>query len=501
MSYLVLARKYRPNVFDDVIGQDHITDLLKKAITADRVAHAYLFCGPRGVGKTSCARILARSLNCEKGPTTTPCGKCSACKEIAQGNSFDVLEIDGASNRGIDEIRTLRDNVRFAPSAGKYKLYIVDEVHMLTMEAFNALLKTLEEPPPHVKFIFATTDPNKVPVTIISRCQRYDFKRLALKTLAESLASIGKKEGFDVEQEALYAIAKAAQGSVRDALSILDQVSALSERAIRGEDVYAMLGLVELELLFSLSTAISRKDCAQTLQVFDDIIERGKDLKQLARDLIDHFRNLMIIKIGGKSLGRLVDYPVEVKEQYLRHADDFALTDILQAIDGLIESQDIARVTETMRTPLEIAFAKLTYAGHDAASSAVPPKAPVKASAKSAAMATPKSAPPPKPRSQPAAALKNQRGEAAVAPTATSIPNESLEEDDVEALPVTDLADAASDLDMDKIKRSWSALTHAVSREKMSLATFLQEGNPVELNGNRLRIVFSRDHEFHKESP
>src|SRR3989338_7275590 len=189
MSYLVLARKYRPQKFSEVIGQEHISDLLGKSITAKRIAQAYLFCGPRGIGKTSCARILAKSLNCQKGLTVTPCGKCSACQEIAQSRSFDVIEIDGASNRGIEEIRTLRENVKFAPSYGRYKIYIVDEVHMLTPEAFNALLKTLEEPPEHVKFIFATTDPNKVPLTIISRCQRFDFKRIPVKTIVELLTS------------------------------------------------------------------------------------------------------------------------------------------------------------------------------------------------------------------------------------------------------------------------------------------------------------------------
>ena len=265
MSYLVLARKYRPSNFDEVIGQEHITELLKSAMLSNRVAHSYLFCGPRGIGKTSCARILAKSLNCQEGPTTTPCNKCSSCQEISRGTSFDVLEIDGASNRGIDEIRTLRQNVKFAPSYGRYKIYIVDEVHMLTTEAFNALLKTLEEPPEHVKFIFATTDPNKVPPTIISRCQRCDFKRIPLKLAAESLAKICEAEKFKIEQEALYAIAKACQGSFRDALSILDQVSVLSDREIKGEDVYSMLGLVEKDFLFEMANALAEKNCSKTL--------------------------------------------------------------------------------------------------------------------------------------------------------------------------------------------------------------------------------------------
>ncbi|MCK5082236.1 MAG: DNA polymerase III subunit gamma/tau, partial [Candidatus Omnitrophica bacterium] len=291
MSYIVLARKHRPQTFDEVVGQEHITDLLTKTIRSDRLTHAYLFCGPRGIGKTSCARILAKSLNCEKGPTLIPCGKCSACIEITKGTSFDVLEIDGASNRGIDEIRTLRENVKFAPSYGRYKIYIVDEVHMLTPEAFNALLKTLEEPPEHVKFIFATTAPNKIPATIISRCQRFDFKRISMNIIIDTLSKVSKKEKFKIDQEALYAIGKAAQGSLRDALSILDQLSALSEKGIVSSDVFSMLGLVETQFLFELTDALCEKNCSLCLQTLEKIIDKGKDIKQLSRDITEHFRH------------------------------------------------------------------------------------------------------------------------------------------------------------------------------------------------------------------
>ena len=342
MSYLVLARKYRPQTFDEVTGQGHITDLLKKAIQSSRIHHAYLFCGPRGIGKTSCARILAKSLNCAKGPTLKPCGECPACQEITRGSSFDVLEIDGASNRGIDEIRTLRENVKFAPSAGKYKIYIVDEVHMLTTEAFNALLKTLEEPPAHVKFIFATTAPQKVPATIISRCQRFDFKRISVETIVATMAAISKKEKFKIGQDALYAIAKAAQGSLRDALSILDQLSALSDEGIEAKDVFSMLGMVETQFLFDLTGALAQKDCPLALEILEKIIDQGKDIKQLNKDLIEHFRNLMVVKIGGKTLGKLIDYPAAIKDMCLTQSAQFTLKDILKAIDTLIETQDIA---------------------------------------------------------------------------------------------------------------------------------------------------------------
>jgi DNA polymerase-3 subunit gamma/tau len=513
MSYLVLARKHRPQAFDEVVGQEHITDLLKKTFNANRLTHAYLFCGPRGIGKTSCARILAKSLNCEKGPTLNPCGQCSACQEIAKGTSFDVLEIDGASNRGIDEIRTLRENVKFAPSHGKYKIYIVDEVHMLTAEAFNALLKTLEEPPQHVKFIFATTAPNKVPATIISRCQRFDFKRISIKTIVELLTDVSKKEKLKIDQDALYAIGKSAQGSLRDALSILDQLSALSESGIHSEDVCSMLGLVETQLLFELADALSEKNCSLSLQILENIIDKGKDIKQLSKDITEHFRHLMVIKVGGKALGRLVDYPVEIKEMLLTQCQRFSLQEILKAIDVLIESQETARIIESTRMPLEIAFAKLTYqeqsAGAENASPALQPSrrpagAPVMRKANVLS---------------PATVLRDKKGQVDISgpqgPSGEEDGNILKDEEESADLP-EDIANnmdklvvqelghveetEAGPLDLDKIKKAWDALTHGVSREKMSVATYLQEGVPYQFEGGTLTVAFPLKCRFQKES-
>src|SRR5512147_734901 len=244
MSYQVLARKWRPQVFDDVVGQGHITRTLQNAITSGRLSHAFLFSGPRGVGKTTTARILAKALNCAEGPTPTPCGKCDSCIETAAGTSVDVIEIDGASNRGIEHIRELRETVRYAPVGGKYKVYVIDEVHMLTNEAFNALLKTLEEPPPHVLFIFATTEPQKIPATIHSRCQRYGFKRIALAEIVLKLKEIAGKEGIVVSDMGLGMIARAAEGSMRDSHSLLDQAVSYSGMEIGDEDLQATLGAV-----------------------------------------------------------------------------------------------------------------------------------------------------------------------------------------------------------------------------------------------------------------
>ncbi len=264
MSYVVFALKWRPKNFDEIIGQEQIVTTLKNAIQKNRLAHAYLFAGPRGVGKTSTARILAKTLNCKAGPTLNPCQKCSSCIEISQGRSLDVIEIDGASNRGIDEIRTLRENVKFAPSGGKFKIYIIDEVHMLTTEAFNALLKTLEEPPEFVKFIFATTQPHKVIPTILSRCQRMDFRFIPVMEIIAQLERIVKAEKIDVDKEVLFAIARSSEGSLRDAESVLDQLTSFSKEKISLKDVISVLGLVEQDALFEITDKIIQKDAKCT---------------------------------------------------------------------------------------------------------------------------------------------------------------------------------------------------------------------------------------------
>jgi DNA polymerase III subunit gamma/tau len=302
VSYQVFARKYRPQIFDDVLGQDHVVQTLKNAIQQRRLAHAYLFVGPRGTGKTSTARILAKALNCVHGPTPTPCGVCDSCREIALGISLDVLEIDGASNNSVDQVRELRDNVRFAPVKGRYKVYIIDEVHMLTQQAFNALLKTLEEPPQHVIFVFATTEPHKVLPTILSRCQRFDLHRIPPRVIAEHLNFIATQEGVTLSAAAANAIATAADGGLRDAESMLDQLVAFCGTSIDEHQVLEVFGLTAEQVVLDLSQAIITRESTKALHLIHAQQEAGKDLSKLLTDLLNFLRSLLIAQVDAGSL-------------------------------------------------------------------------------------------------------------------------------------------------------------------------------------------------------
>ena len=299
MAYVALYRRWRPESFADLVGQEHISRTLSRAVTSGQTSHAYLFTGPRGTGKTSTAKILARALNCAEGPTLTPCGVCDSCRSISDGSSMDVFEIDAASNRGIDEIRDLRESVKFAPTEGHYKIYIIDEVHMLTTEAFNALLKTLEEPPERVIFILATTEPHKVPATIQSRCQRYDFHRITVTEIRDRLIYVCKESDIAAEEDALGIIAAQADGGMRDALSILDQCMALAEGTLTAERVQEALGLVGRAWIRRMAGEIAARDAAALIAQLSDLLQSGRELKQVLAELAQHFRCLMIAGVGG----------------------------------------------------------------------------------------------------------------------------------------------------------------------------------------------------------
>ncbi len=344
MSYQVTARKWRPQTLDELVGQTHIAQSLKNAIQSGRIAHAYLFSGPRGVGKTSAARIFAKSINCEKGSSAQPCQGCSNCVEISNGTSYDVLEIDGASNRGIDQIRELRENVKYVPNKSPYKIFIIDEVHMLTDQAFNALLKTLEEPPDHVIFIFATTEVHKVKIPIRSRCQHYHFKRIPTTLIQKQLQDIAKSEGLTIEDKALFLIAKAGDGSMRDSQSLFDQVIAYSDKDITSQQVHEILGILPEDYYHQSLDHLVEKDIIGLIQLVARLIENGEDLSHFTLGLIETFRHLLIIiKCGEKEAG-LLEVPSETIESLKKYTDHFSDQQIIEILNLLIQlNQDLKK--------------------------------------------------------------------------------------------------------------------------------------------------------------
>jgi DNA polymerase-3 subunit gamma/tau len=354
VSYEVFARKYRPQTFDDLVGQPHVSRTLKNAVAQNRLAHAYLFVGPRGIGKTSTARILAKSLNCVNGPTATPCGKCDNCREIAAGNSLDVIEIDGASNNSVEDVRQLRENVRYAPAKGRYKIYLIDEVHMLSPAAFNALLKTLEEPPAHVKFIFATTEPQKVLPTILSRCQRFDLHRIPANLIAQHLQFIAGKEEISLEPAAAHAIARGAEGGMRDAESMLDQLVAFCGEKIGESDVLNVFGFTAEQTVVDLTGRILRGETPGALELLYEQCESGKDMMRLMSDLIVYLRDLLVFKAKPDVLDEDID--PDLKQSLAAHAELIATDRLLELIDQLAAAEGRMKWAPNKKLHFEVAI-------------------------------------------------------------------------------------------------------------------------------------------------
>ena len=360
MSYLVLARKWRPQSFSDLVGQEHVSRTLANAIQSGRVHHAFLFTGARGVGKTSAARILAKSLNCAEGPTETPCNQCPSCLEITGGQGVDVLEIDGASNTGVDDIRTLRENIRYLPSRSRYKIFIIDEVHMLSINAFNALLKTLEEPPEHAKFIFATTEPHKIPITILSRCQRFDFRKISQPKVTERLREIVDAEGIQISDKALGLVARQGEGSMRDSLSALDQIVAFCGMEVSDQDALGILGMVDRRLLMDTVSGVLGRDGRRVLEVVRQVDNLGHSFRQFCQELVEILRSLVLIKVVEEP-GELLQVSSSELQELRGLADDCDLEELQRILSILIRTEAELATAAYPKLILEMALVRLAH--------------------------------------------------------------------------------------------------------------------------------------------
>ncbi|HJL17897.1 MAG TPA: DNA polymerase III subunit gamma/tau, partial [Sandaracinaceae bacterium LLY-WYZ-13_1] len=358
MAYTVLARKYRPQTFADVVGQEHVTRTLSNAIRAERVAHAFLFTGVRGVGKTTSARILAKALNCEQGPTPEPCGECDACVDIAAGRDTDVLEMDGASNNSVEDVRRLQESIPYRPSRDRYKVVIVDEVHMLSTGAFNAFLKTLEEPPEHVKFIFATTEAHKVPVTIRSRCQRYDFRLIPQAVVSKAVREILEAEGVKADDDAVAIVSREAAGSMRDALTLLDQIVAFGGADLEGEEVARVLGIADREAVHRVAAAVLGSDGAEVLRSVDQLASHGLDMLHFARQLLELFRDMVVLQVSGPET-ELVAMVDEERRRATQTGASVDPQELQRAFSGLSKVVEDVAQSGTPRTALEMGLVRL----------------------------------------------------------------------------------------------------------------------------------------------
>ena len=482
MSYLSLARKYRPQNFDEILGQEHIATTLKNAIKMDMISHAYLFAGPRGVGKTSTARILAKSLNCEKGPTQDPCNKCVSCKEITDGRGMDVIEIDGASNRGIDEIRNIKENIKFASIHGKFRIYIIDEVHMLTQEAFNALLKTLEEPPAHVKFIFATTRPHKVLATIVSRCQRFDFRKISAGDIVKKLEEIKKIEKLNLENDTMFLIAKASDGSLRDAEVILDQLLSFSKGKIKKEDVTSLLGLMEESVLSELADSIAGNDKEKVLSIINTLINNGKDPVFIAESIISYFRNLMIAKVTKSDSRSYSDLSEDDYNKLEEIARKFSIDDVLYITYSISSAIDLMKKTNLSRIPLEICLIKLTEKERLLSIKEILARLSLlekKINLEEDRLAT-----------------KKLFIEPTVIPEKTESP---IFTKNPITVPKEEISQEKDIILFQKVKSSWAKVINFIKGKKISIGTYLAEGRLLKVKNNVLNIGFYRGNALHKE--
>jgi DNA polymerase-3 subunit gamma/tau len=488
VSYQVFARKYRPQTFDDLVGQTHVVRTLKNAIEQNRLAHAYLFVGPRGTGKTSTARILAKALNCIHGPTVTPCGVCDSCKEIAGGNSLDVLELDAASNRGIDDVRELRDNVRYAPARGKYKVYIIDEVHSLTKDAANALLKTLEEPPQHVIFCLATTEPEKLPITILSRCQRFDLHRIPANLIAEHLEFIAKKEKVQLEPSAAHAIARGADGGLRDAESMLDQLVAFCGETIAESDVLNVFGFTSEQTVAEFTGRILRGETAEALALLDEQMAAGKDMMTLMSNLITHLRDLLVFKVKPDALAE--EAGAELQSSLGQEAALIETDRLLELIEQFAEAEGRMKWAPNKKLHFEVAVIKaIQTLGQVTLTDVIENLTALRGGGetlvRSALPQTQRSSPKPSPEKKPAAAsaiARDDRDTPVAAPAAT--PQQSGNVDSI-----------SSDLAM-----MWPKAVQLISTRRPLIKTWIDSATLLGTEDGCVSLGFAPDHKTVMES-
>jgi DNA polymerase III subunit gamma/tau len=507
MSYLVLARKWRPQTFDEVVGQEHVTRTLRNAITSGRVAHAFLFTGPRGVGKTTTARLLAKALNCEKGPIAEPCNTCSNCVEITAGTALDVLEIDGASHTGVDNIRDLTEGVQYRPVKSRFRVVIIDEVHMLSNAAFNALLKTLEEPPLHVKFIFATTESHKILATISSRCQRYDFKRIALRELIHKLQTIAERESLTVDDRGLALLAREADGSLRDAESLLDQVVAWSSGTVTEQTVQEALGVADRQALFRLAEVVLTQNPAAALRLAGDLYQHGYDPRRLCHDLLEHFRNLVLVKVNPE-LASLADLPDHEIDEVRQQATHRSLEDLQRLFTITLRAEE--DVGKTVYTQLVVEMLLVKLASQPAVfpidealvrletiAKSLSENGPAAPAARFSEPARPPSAapmsslrPPPPPTTENPLDTRPSVNPRRENPP-VSRPTSSLVQQEEDSLRVEEIASINTDR-----QQAWDKFLAVVQKEKISVFFALKSGCLLDLTPTSLHIGLEKDPYF-----